>query len=103
MLLGNILGHGSTRKSSVGARDLCCLPDKVLEEIALVLGEDKQLCLLNHITKVGDELVAFLGQTLGGSGERLRGEGAVERDIDLLVLRREREISGGTCATPEHC
>ena len=63
VLLGSVLVDRSTGESGVGAGDLLSLPDEVLEEVALVLGEEQDLGLLNDGLEVADQLLA-LGREL---------------------------------------
>jgi hypothetical protein len=83
------------------------LPDEVLEEVALILGEQEMLCLLDHITEVCYECLAFGRELLRWGVDCFGLEEAVERDINLLVLgwvsamdlgifRRKRELTDGT-------
>jgi len=46
--------NGGTGKLSIATRHLLRLPDKVLQQIARVLGEKHVLGLLDHITEVGN-------------------------------------------------
>lgn len=43
----------------IAASDLLSLPDEVLEEIALVLREEKDLRLLDYIAEVSNKLAAL--------------------------------------------
>jgi hypothetical protein len=63
------------------------LPDEVLEEVALVLGEQQDLGLLNDALQVAKKALALTRQLLGWRVERPVCECGVERDIDLLVGR----------------
>ena len=75
MLFGGVLVDGSSRQSSVATRDLASLVDEVLEQIALILGQEKELGLLNDLAEVGDQVPALLGQLGRGLGESIRGNG----------------------------
>ena len=86
MLLGLILGERSIWGAGVAAADLLRLPDKVLEQVALVFGEEQDFGLLDNAADVGDELATLLGELARGRRQRLRGEEAVHCHIDLLVL-----------------
>lgn len=59
VLLGSLLVNWCAGSGCIATRDLLCLPDKVLKKVTLVLGEKKDLCLLNHITKVSNEVLSF--------------------------------------------
>jgi hypothetical protein len=85
MLLGSLLVERSVDVGRVGGADLLCLPDEVLEEITVVLGEKEELGLLNDVLEVSDELLAVGGQLLVGLVEVLPFERRVQRDVDLLV------------------
>ena len=59
MFFCGFLIDGRTRFCRVTTADLLCLPDEVLEEIALVLREKKDLSLLDNISQITNELLAF--------------------------------------------
>lgn len=65
VLLGSVLINWSVWSGGVATADLLSLPDEVLEEIALVLGEQQNLGLLNDTAQVSNELLAFLRKPLG--------------------------------------
>lgn len=71
MLLGSLLVDWSVRGGCVATADLLSLPDEILKELALVLGEKKDLGLLDDIRKISDENLALTGEVLGGALERL--------------------------------
>ena len=66
MLLGGILVDRCARKSLVSTRDLFSVPDEVLEKVALVLGEEQDLGLLNDLPQVANKLLALCRKLLGG-------------------------------------
>ena len=86
ILLGSILVDGSAGRVDRLGIELRSLPDEVLEEITLVLGQQHQLRLLDYFADVLDELLAVIRELLRGVGDGLGGEEAVEGDIDLLIL-----------------
>jgi len=57
MLLRCVLVDGSAGYLCIATADLLCLPDEVLEEIALVLSEEKNLSLLNDILEINNKLL----------------------------------------------
>jgi hypothetical protein len=59
MLLCSVFVHRCTGKSSTSATNLLCLPDKVLEDVALVLAEEEVFCLLNNIAEIPNEALAL--------------------------------------------
>lgn len=73
------------------AGDLLRLPDEVLQQVAIVLGEEENLGRLNDFLEITNELLAFWGQLLGGGAKHLGCQGTVQRDVDLLVLEIVRE------------
>jgi hypothetical protein len=85
VLLGSLLAQRSVDVGCVIGADLLCLPDEVLEEITVILGEQEELGLLNDVLEVGDELLAIGGQLGVGLVEVLPFERRVQRDVDLLV------------------
>ena len=64
MLLRSFLVDGHTGLCRVTTADLLCLPDEVLEKIALVLREKKDLSLLDNISQITNELLAFWRELL---------------------------------------
>ena len=64
MLLRSFLVDGRTRLCRVTTANLLCLPDEVLEEIALVLREKKDLGFLDNISQITNELLAFWRELL---------------------------------------
>jgi hypothetical protein len=86
MLLRGVLINRCTWKRSIVGLDLLCLPNEVLEQVALVLGEEEIFGLLDDVANIGNEAFALSGESCVGLAEGLGGKEAVERDIDLLVL-----------------
>jgi hypothetical protein len=64
MLARGILVDWRVGKCSIAAVDLLSLPDEVLEKVALVLGEQKDLGLLDDLLQVADKLLAFSRELL---------------------------------------
>jgi hypothetical protein len=64
VLASGVLVDWCTRKACVCTSDLLCLPDEVLEKIAIVLGEKEDLGLLDDSLEVGNELLALARQLL---------------------------------------
>lgn len=87
VLLGSLLVNGGVGLLRIASTDLLSLPDEVLNEVALVLGEEQELGLLNDLLKVAGELLALGGEPLAGRCQALPVVGSVERDINLLVLQ----------------
>lgn len=85
ILLSSISVHWCAWDTSVSTIDILGLPCKVLEKVALVLGEKEHLSLLDDITKVVDQLLTLRGKLLGWAGHELLVDKGVEGDIDLLV------------------
>lgn len=95
VLLGCILVDRCAWGCGIATADLLGLPDEVLQHVAVVLGQEHVLCLLDDISKVCDQGLAF-GRELGGRArDRLGRQKAVEGDVDLLVLLRVRRLGGG--------
>ncbi len=86
LLVCRILVNGSAGHVDGFGIPLLGLPDEVLQEVALVLGEKEVLRILDDLTGVGDELLALGRQVLRGVGDALGGEEAVQGDIDLIIL-----------------
>ena len=62
MLLSRIFVDGCSRQLGLTAGDLASLVDKILQQVALVLGQEKDFGLLDDIAKVSDKATAFLGE-----------------------------------------
>lgn len=90
MLLSGLLVHwGIGCANSLGV-ELCSLPDKVLKQIALVLGQQEVLGLGDNFAEIFYESLSLRRELVCGRAEGLGGEEAVESNIDLVVLARER-------------
>lgn len=87
VLLRGLLVDRGPGKSSISAIDLLCLPNEILEKIALVLCEQKMLRLLDNIFKVRNQGSAFSRELAGRVGHGFRGEEAVQSDVNLLILQ----------------
>ena len=87
VLLRGLLVDRGPGKSSISAIDLLCLPNEILEKVALVLCEQKMLRLLDNIFKVRNQGSAFSRELAGRVGHRFRGEEAVQSDVNLLILQ----------------
>lgn len=86
VLLSSLLVNGGIGLLRIARADLLSLPDEVLNEVALVLGEKQELGLLNDLLEVTGELLALSGELLAGRCQALPVVGSVQRDINLLVL-----------------
>lgn len=65
MLLGGALVDRSTWKLGVATLDKSRLPQEILNQVALILGQEEDLGLLNNISKVSNKVSAF-SRKLGG-------------------------------------
>lgn len=63
MALGSTLVDGRVRRAYCIRVEVLCLPDEVLQEVTLVLGEQQVLCLLDNLAGVGNECLT-LGREL---------------------------------------
>ncbi len=70
MLLRLRLVNGGTGFRSIAASDLLAVPNEVLQKIALVLGQEQNLRLLNGGTKVSNKVLAFARELRGGAFQR---------------------------------
>jgi len=86
MLFSGVLVDGSIREFCVSTLNLLRLPNEILEEVALVLGEEKVFGLLDYVAEIGDQCLTLSREFLGWIGNWLGLEKAVECDVDLLVL-----------------
>lgn len=66
MLLSNIFVDGGTRNVHSLGVELLSLPDKVLDQVALVLGQQKVLGLGDNFTRISDQCAALGRELLGG-------------------------------------
>ena len=64
ILLSIFLSHWDVRCLGIAGGNLLRLPDKVLEEFAIVFGEQEFLRLVNDITEILDKDSAFLRKLL---------------------------------------
>ena len=87
VLLGGLLVNRSNGRLGVTCGSLGGLVDEILDEIALIFGQEEELGLLDDIAKVVDKDLTLLGELARRLGEGARGEGTVQGDIDLFVLR----------------
>jgi len=65
MALGCVLADGRVRRTDRVGVKVLRLPDEVLQEVALVLGQQQVLGLLHNLTNIGNEALA-LGRELVG-------------------------------------
>lgn len=65
VLLGCLLVYWRTHGVGIAGADVLSLPDKLLEQVALVLGEKQQLGLLDDSTQIAHQLLAVGRQLLG--------------------------------------
>ena len=61
MLLSGVLVHWRVRELCVAAPDVLCLPNEVLQQVSLILGEQKDLGLFDDVTQISDKVTAFFG------------------------------------------
>lgn len=62
VLLASLLGDGHIGGLDITGGDPLGLPNEILQKLALVLGEEHQLGLLNNIAQVLDEDFAIVGK-----------------------------------------
>lgn len=86
MLLCGLLVDRSPRGLNALSVEVPRLPDEILDQVPLVLGEQQVLRLLDSLSDVSDELPALCGELGRGVGKRPRLEEAVQGNIDLVVL-----------------
>lgn len=59
ILLARLLGHGHIGGLHMTGADLLSLPDEVLQQLTLVLGEEQQLSLFDDVAQVLDQDLAL--------------------------------------------
>jgi hypothetical protein len=64
MLLSSVFVDRSVRGAGIGAGDLLSLPNEVLKEVALILGQEQKLGLLNDLAQVTNELLTLCRELL---------------------------------------
>lgn len=69
VLLRLFTADGRSGTGGISAFDLLCLPDEILEQVALVLGQEEVLRLFNDISEIGDETSAFSREPCRGVGK----------------------------------
>lgn len=74
ILLGSVLADGGIGCVDTLGVELSGLPDEILDQVALVLGEKKVLGLLDGVGSILDELLALGGELLVATREGARGE-----------------------------
>lgn len=74
MLLGSVLADRRIRFTSIAAGNVFALPNEVLQEVPLVLGEEQDLRLLDDIAEVFNQMLAFAGEPAVRLGECWRVE-----------------------------
>ena len=67
VLLGGLLVNWSIWGGSVAAGELLGLPDEVLKEVTLVLGEHQDLGLLDDAAEISDKLLTLSRELLRGT------------------------------------
>lgn len=85
ILFGGLLVDGSIRSLRFHGAQTLSLPDELLKQVAIILGEDQFAGLVDDFAKIPDQLLTFFREVLGGRGEGLGLEGAVQGDVALLV------------------
>lgn len=85
ILLAGLLVDGN-RCLHISRGDLLGLPDELLQQFTLVLGQEQLLGLVDNIAQVPDQNLALGGQLVRRGGEGLGRQGTVQGDIALFVL-----------------
>ena len=71
MLLGSLFVRRSTWKLCVAAFEVLAFPNELLKEVSLILGQEKLLGLLDDLSEICDQALAFSGKLWGRRGQRL--------------------------------
>lgn len=85
VLLGFFLANRGIGRLEIAASYTSALIDEVLNEVAFIFGEQKQLGLLDDVSQVDNEVTALLRKLWRRLSQRLGVEGTVHSHIDLLV------------------
>ena len=86
MLLGSSLVNGRFRSRDPSTGDVGSLPNEILKQFTVVLGEHETFRLVDDIAYIFDELMTLRRKTLGRIAKSMRGQQTVQRDIALVVL-----------------
>ena len=86
MFLGSILVDRSTWQLGIATRYLSCLPNEVLQQVALVLYQQQQFGLFDNVAHVSHQCLAFSRKLGGRACEWFGGDGGVESNVDLFIL-----------------
>lgn len=86
MASGGFLVDWSSGSLDALGVELLRLPDEILQEIAVVLGEHQIFRLFDDFSDIVNELLAFGGEPRRRIGERPGREEAVQGHVDLVVL-----------------
>lgn len=86
VLLSGLLVNRHIRLVGLTGIEMRGIPDEFLEQVAVILGEPELFRLINDVTQILNEPLAFAGEFFGGRGESLRLESAVQCDITLPIL-----------------
>lgn len=87
VLLCSLLVDWSAWRLCVASTNTLCLPDEILDEVALVLGQQQDLGLLDGGTEIGDQLLAILRELGRWRLQRSPRKSSVQCNINLLVGR----------------
>jgi len=87
MLLCGLLVDGGAGDADGLGVELLRLPDKVLDEVSVVLGQQQILGVLDDLTNIGDEVFAFGRELISWARKYLGLEEAVQGNINLVILR----------------
>lgn len=69
MLLRGTLVNRGTWELGIATRDESRLPQKILQQIAVVLGQEQNLGLFDNISKIANQVAAFWGEFAGRVGK----------------------------------
>ena len=89
ILFAILLGDGDIGFLGITGGDVLSLPDKFLQQLTLVLGQEQLLGLVDDVAQVLQEDLAIVGELLRGRRQSLGRQGTVQGDIALLVLYGE--------------
>lgn len=91
VLLRSLLINGRTRHRNGLGIELLSLPDEILQQVSLVLGQEKFLGLVDNIANVANKRLSFGGELVRRPRQGRGREETVQGDVDLIVLPRVRK------------
>lgn len=91
--LRSVLANGCVGSVDTLGIEVGGLPDEVLDQVALIPGQEEVLGLIDDFTSILDESLALWRELLRVASEGARSQEAAEGDVDLVVLLRDEWLA----------